>query len=102
MQPASAETRRPGRIGWLALAAAAAAALSVAACGSLPSGTGTAHSPGAAGAVPSRSALATTMIGGVTVLTNAKGFTVYSFARDTWTSSLCDGQCARFWPPVEG
>jgi len=105
MRPASAEARRPGRIGWLALTASVAAALSVAACGSSSSGPGgaaIAHRPGAAGAVPSRSALATTMISGDTVLTNARGFTLYSFALDTGTSSQCDGQCARLWPPLEG
>jgi predicted lipoprotein with Yx(FWY)xxD motif len=41
-------------------------------------------------------------IGKVTVLTNAKGFTLYSFAPDTPTRSKCDGTCARFWPPLKG
>jgi predicted lipoprotein with Yx(FWY)xxD motif len=50
----------------------------------------------------SRSALTTTTINGVTVLTNVKGFTLYSFAPDTPTISRCNGQCAKFWPPVEG
>jgi predicted lipoprotein with Yx(FWY)xxD motif len=47
-------------------------------------------------------ALKTTTIGGATVLTNAKGFTLYSFAPDTPTSSKCYGGCAVYWPPVTG
>jgi predicted lipoprotein with Yx(FWY)xxD motif len=37
----------------------------------------------------------------VTVLTNAKGFTLYSFAPDTSTTSKCNGACATSWPPVK-
>ena len=47
-------------------------------------------------------ALKTTTIGGTTVLTNAKGFTLYSFAPDTPASSKCYGGCAAYWPPVTG
>jgi predicted lipoprotein with Yx(FWY)xxD motif len=36
------------------------------------------------------------------VLTNAKGFTLYSFAPDTATTSKCTGACAQIWPPVTG
>jgi len=39
---------------------------------------------------------------GVTVLTNAKGFTLYWFVPDTATKSNCNGSCASFWPPVKG
>jgi predicted lipoprotein with Yx(FWY)xxD motif len=46
--------------------------------------------------------LKTATIGGTTVLTNAKGFTVYSFAPDTPTTSKCYGSCAAYWPPVTG
>ena len=46
--------------------------------------------------------LKTTTIGGTTVLTNAKGFTLYSFAPDTPTTSKCYGSCAAYWPPVTG
>ena len=48
------------------------------------------------------STLKTAKIGGVTVLTNAKGFTLYSFAPDTSTKSACNGACATDWPPVKG
>ena len=46
--------------------------------------------------------LKTTTIGGATVLTNAKGFTVYWFGPDTPTTSKCYGSCAAYWPPVTG
>jgi predicted lipoprotein with Yx(FWY)xxD motif len=42
------------------------------------------------------------VIGGTTVLTNAKGFTLYSFAPDTPAASKCYGSCAVYWPPVLG
>jgi predicted lipoprotein with Yx(FWY)xxD motif len=46
--------------------------------------------------------LKTASIHGVTVLTNAKGFTLYWFAPDTSTKSVCNGSCAQYWPPVPG
>ena len=46
--------------------------------------------------------LKTTTIGGTTVLTNAKGFALYSFAPDSATTSKCYGTCAAYWPPVIG
>ena len=78
-----------------------AAALLAAACGSSSSGSGgtsgTSSSPAS-----SSSALKTTQISGVTVLTNAKGFTLYWFVPDTSTKSNCNGSCAQIWPPVKG
>jgi len=74
-----------------ALAAVALLLLGVAAAGAnpaVPAATGT--------------ALKTTTIDGTTVLTNAKGFTLYSFAPDTPASSKCYGSCAVYWPPVTG
>jgi len=62
------------------------------ASGSGPAANGSAASGG----------LKTATIGGVTVLTSAKGFTLYSFAPDTATKSACYGQCAQYWPPVTG
>jgi predicted lipoprotein with Yx(FWY)xxD motif len=46
--------------------------------------------------------LKTAKIGSVTVLTNARGFTLYWFAPDTSTTSTCNGSCATYWPPVKG
>jgi predicted lipoprotein with Yx(FWY)xxD motif len=36
------------------------------------------------------------------VVTTAKGFTLYSFAPDTATTSKCTGACAQYWPPLTG
>jgi predicted lipoprotein with Yx(FWY)xxD motif len=46
--------------------------------------------------------LKTVTIGGVDVLANADGLTLYWFAPDTSTSSKCFGSCAIYWPPVSG
>jgi predicted lipoprotein with Yx(FWY)xxD motif len=51
---------------------------------------------------PAGGTLNTAKIGGVTVLTNAHGFTLYWFAPDTATRSNCTGTCAAYWPPVTG
>jgi predicted lipoprotein with Yx(FWY)xxD motif len=74
-----------------ALAVAGAVLLGVAVAGASSTG------PAATGA-----ALKTGTIGGTTVLTNAKGFTLYSFAPDTPAGSRCYGSCAAYWPPVTG
>src|ERR1700761_6687837 len=97
-------TSGPSRLRMLlALLAVAAAAAVLAACSSSgtssPSGGSTGNrSPAAATA----GSLKTATIGGVTVLTSAKGFTLYSFAPDTPTKSNCNGTCAQNWPPVKG
>ena len=62
---------------------------------------------GGAGASTSAStsasgSLKAVQIGGVSVLANARGFTLYSFAPDTSTKSVCNGSCAAYWPPVKG
>jgi len=85
----------------LTLPAAAAAAAALVACSSAgassPSSSGS-SSPAAAAA----SRVKTATIAGVTVLTDSKGFTLYSFAPDTSTTSKCNGTCAQNWPPVQG
>ncbi len=93
---------------WFVPAGLAGVALIAAACGtsSPASSSGTASkassppsaaSPAAAGAV-----LKSAVIGGAKVVTNGKGFTVYSFAPDTAARSNCNGSCAHYWPPVKG
>src|SRR6185312_4045192 len=59
---------------------------------------------GASSPVPAATgtSLKTATIDGGTVLTNAKGFTLYSFAPDTPGTSKCYGSCAAYWPPVTG
>lgn len=84
-----------------------AAAFVIAACGSSSSSTssgGAASSATPASSAPAAgsSALKTAKIGGATVVTNAKGFTLYWFVPDTATTSKCNGSCATFWPPVKG
>jgi predicted lipoprotein with Yx(FWY)xxD motif len=70
-------------------AALLAAAVSAATAGATASPRGTVR-------------LDTTKIGGVTVLTNARGLTLYWFALDSRTASRCYGECASYWPPVLG
>jgi predicted lipoprotein with Yx(FWY)xxD motif len=87
----------------LVLSAAAAAAAVVAACSSSGTPSGTSASSGSsAHAAATAVGLKTATVGGVTVLTSAKGFTLYSFAPDTATTSNCNGTCAQNWPPVKG
>ena len=56
----------------------------------------------AAGGASAGATLKTATIGGVTVLTNADGLTLYWFAPDTPTASKSTGSCAAYWPPVTG
>jgi predicted lipoprotein with Yx(FWY)xxD motif len=74
-----------------ALVVAALVLLGVAVAGASPA------APAATG-----TGLKTATIGGTTILTNAKGFTLYSFAPDTPATSKCYGSCAAYWPPVTG
>ena len=46
--------------------------------------------------------LHTRTIDGVTVLTDAEGYTLYWFGPDTAGWSACQGGCAQNWPPVAG
>jgi predicted lipoprotein with Yx(FWY)xxD motif len=97
----------------LVLPAAAAASAGLVACSSGGASSPSSSSSSASSAPASSSAsstpaaaaastLKTAKIGGATVLTSAKGFTLYSFAPDTSTKSNCNGACARAWPPVKG
>ena len=89
-----------------AAAGVAAVAMSAAACSSSSSsesaGTGapSSASASASGSAGSGAALKSATIDGVSVVTNAQRFTLYSFAPDTATTSKCTGACAQIWPPV--
>jgi predicted lipoprotein with Yx(FWY)xxD motif len=104
-----------GNRGWAATGATAALAglaLMLTACGSSGSNTnaGAAYSGSGMGASPSSSAMAgptatltikATSIG--QVLTNARGDTLYWYAKDTKDGpSTCTGSCASAWPMVAG
>ena len=91
------------RIKIVAVAGMAAVALGAAACSSSSAGT-TAGSgtPSSASASGGGAVVHSSTIGGVAVVTNAQGFTLYSFAPDTATTSKCTGACAQIWPPLTG
>jgi predicted lipoprotein with Yx(FWY)xxD motif len=74
------------------------AAVTVAALAVLGGSVAAAGAPAAAAG----GTLTTVRIGGVSVLANTKGLTLYSFAPDTATTSACYGTCAAYWPPVSG
>ena len=95
--------RFPARIPQVitAVAATSAAGLTVAALVLLGVAVAGASSPAPA-AASTGPGLTTSTIGGTTVLTNARGFTVYWFAPDTPAASKCYGSCAAYWPPVTG
>jgi predicted lipoprotein with Yx(FWY)xxD motif len=99
-------TRRiPGRTRLrilLALPAAAAAAAALVACSSAGASPAPSSSGSSSGAAAAAGTVKTATIAGATVLTNSKGFTLYSFAPDTSTTSKCNGTCAQNWPPVTG
>jgi predicted lipoprotein with Yx(FWY)xxD motif len=61
-----------------------------------------ASAPPASGGSGTRVTLKAATIGGVSVLTNAHGLTLYWFASDTPTMSKCTGSCTAYWPPLLG
>jgi predicted lipoprotein with Yx(FWY)xxD motif len=91
---------RSMRIRWLAAAGVAVVAISAAACSSSPSSTSAGNGSPSGASAGSGTALKTASVGGVSVVTNARGFTLYSFAPDTATASKCTGACVQIWPPV--
>jgi predicted lipoprotein with Yx(FWY)xxD motif len=93
--------RLPALLGGVAgVSVIALVLLGVAMAGSGPVAPAAASSGQAS--APSGQVFKTTQIKGATVLTNAKGLTLYSFAPDTSTKSVCNGSCAQYWPPVYG
>jgi predicted lipoprotein with Yx(FWY)xxD motif len=101
--PAAGQPAQAGPLDRLVAAIPAAGALiagvSVVALVLLGVAAGTA---GSSSTVASSTSLKAVQIGGVSVLANAKGFTLYWFAPDTATKSVCNGSCAAYWPPVKG
>jgi predicted lipoprotein with Yx(FWY)xxD motif len=81
--------------------AAAGAAVAVAALILLGVAMAGADSPAPA-AAGAGAGLRLVTIDGTAVLANARGFTLYSFAPDTPTTSRCYGSCAAYWPPATG
>ena len=80
------------------VAGAFIAAVSVAALAVLGASVAAAGSP----AATAPGALKAVRIGGVTVLADANGRTLYWFAPDSAARSACYGSCAAYWPPVKG
>jgi predicted lipoprotein with Yx(FWY)xxD motif len=88
--------RRRRRYRWLTAAAVAVLA------GAAGAGWASRLTSAAPGHASASTVLETVRLNGATVLTDTEGFTVYWFARDTATASLCTGSCAWHWPPVAG
>jgi predicted lipoprotein with Yx(FWY)xxD motif len=84
------------------LGAAGVSVVALALLGGALAGAGSAGGGSQSSQAATESALHTARIGGVTVLTNAKGLTLYWFAPDTSSKSVCNGSCAAYWPPVRG
>jgi len=100
-RPAASPARFPAQIPPAAARAAAITAAGLAAAALALFGLAL---TGASSTAPAATgtALKTATISGTTVLTNATGLTLYSFAPDTPTTSKCYGSCAVYWPPVTG
>jgi predicted lipoprotein with Yx(FWY)xxD motif len=88
----------------LVVPVAVAGLAALAACGSSSPSTSSSGSSSPATSSTGNAAAAavglkTANVNGTTILTNAKGFTLYTFAPDTSTKSKCNGACAAAWPP---
>jgi len=77
-------------------------AASVVALALLVAAVATPKSQPAASSGGSATMLKARQIGGVNLLTNAQGLTLYWFAPDKPNKSVCYGDCAAYWPPVAG
>jgi predicted lipoprotein with Yx(FWY)xxD motif len=84
----------PGRVTAAGVAAVSVVALAV--LGGSVAAAG-AQAPATAGSM-----ITIVRIGGVVVLANARGLTLYWFAPDTAIRSACYGTCVAYWPPVTG
>ncbi len=88
--------------GGLRGAAAGVGVISLVALVVLLASVATANGSGAPAASGGGGGLKTADVNGQTLLTNAKGFTLYTFAPDPAGKSVCNGGCASYWPPVPG
>ena len=86
----------------MAQAGLGVAGVSLLALGLLAGALAGAGSSGQASQSAAGSSLRTEQAGGATVLANASGRTLYWFAPDSSTKSVCNGSCAVYWPPVKG
>ena len=81
-------------------------AMALAACGSSTSTGSSSSTPAPTATTASSSnvlvktATATVTGKSETILTDAKGKTLYYFTPDTATTSACTGSCAQNWPPL--
>src|SRR4051794_1233760 len=97
--------RHVGVVAVLALAAAACGSSSSKASNS--SNSPSSNAPSTTAAAPSTTAAESAAtpvklgkVGNETHVVDSKGFTVYSFAPDSATSSACNTGCDKIWPPV--
>jgi predicted lipoprotein with Yx(FWY)xxD motif len=86
----------------LSRAISAVGAVSVAALALLAVAEVSASRPPSPAATTAGTTLKVTKIGGVPVLANDRGLTLYWFAPDSPAASRCTGECAAYWPPVTG
>ena len=87
---------------WAALLVTGVSVLALVVLGGSVAAVNTGGGAATGGSGASANTLGTESIGGVTVLTNAKGLTLYTFAADKPNKSVCYGSCAAYWPPVKG
>jgi predicted lipoprotein with Yx(FWY)xxD motif len=86
-----------GRL-WSGIVGASIATVSVVALTVIGASVATAGGP----ATTAPGALKAVRIGGMTVLADANGRTLYWFAPDTAARSACYGSCTTYWPTVKG
>jgi predicted lipoprotein with Yx(FWY)xxD motif len=87
---------------WAGLLVTGVSVLALVVLGGSVAAVNTGGGSAAGGTGASASTVGTMKIGNVTVLTNAKGLTLYTFAPDKPNKSVCYGSCAAYWPPVKG
>ncbi|HYK29045.1 MAG TPA: hypothetical protein VEV61_13860 [Streptosporangiaceae bacterium] len=99
----SASTAKPLVPAWMAgLGVAGVCVIALGLFGGALAANGGGASYGGSSSSAASGQLRTEQIGGVKVLTNSAGHTLYWFAPDSSTKSVCNGGCAAYWPPVHG